>query len=139
MALIEVDWRPPRRQLRQFALLFVLFAGVLGTLSWLGDRPAWVAPAFFALGGAVGVLGLVAPAAVRPVWIAMMALALPIGFVVSTVLMVVIFFLILTPIGLAMRLAGYDPMRRGEDAAARDTFWIERPPAVDVRRYFRQY
>jgi len=139
MALIEVDWNPPRKQLRQFAGLFVIFAGVLGTLSWFGDRPSWVAPAFWALGALVGLVGLVAPPLVRPVWVAMMAVALPIGFVVSTVLMTVIFFLVMTPIGFAMRLAGYDPMRRTAAAGKSATFWIERPRAADVRRYFRQH
>ena len=139
MALIEVDWNPKRRQLRQFAGLFVLFAGVLGTLAWLGDRPAWVAPAIWGVGALVGLLGLVAPPAVRPVWVAMMAVALPIGFVVSTILMTVIFFLVLTPIGFAMRLAGYDPMRKDAAAGQHESFWIERPRVTDVQRYFRQY
>ena len=139
MALIEVDWNPKRRQLRQFAGLFVIFAGVLGTLAWFGDRPAWVAPTFWAVGALVGLLGLAAPPAVRPVWVAMMAVALPIGFVVSTILMTVIFFLVLTPTGFVMRLAGYDPMRKDTAAGRHESFWIERPRVTDVQHYFRQY
>jgi ABC-type uncharacterized transport system permease subunit len=68
----------------------------------------------------------------------MMAVALPIGFVVSTILMMVIYYLIMTPIGLVMRIFGYDPMRV-RPAAGTESFWIERPRSSDVRRYFRQY
>ena len=138
MALIEVDWKPPKKQLRQFAALFVVFAAGLGTLGWYQGRPLLVSQVLWGLALVVGALGLFAPAAVRPVWVVMMAVALPIGMVVSTVLMVVIFYVILTPIGFVMRLAGYDPMRqRKSDAGA--SFWIERPSVTDVRRYFRQY
>ena len=139
MALIEVDWRPPRKQLRQFAGLFVLFAGTLGTLAWFDGRPLLLSQILWALAVVVGLLGLLAPAAVRPVWVVMMAVALPIGFVVSTILMTIIFFVILTPVGFLMRLSGYDPMRRGRSAGAAASFWIERPRTTDVRRYFRQY
>jgi len=138
MALIEVDWRPPKKQLRQFAALFVVFAGGLGTLAWFDGRPLLLSQTLWGLALLVGVLGLLAPAAVRPVWVVMMAAALPIGMVVSTILMLVIFYAILTPIGFAMRIAGYDPMRRHKPAGD-PSFWIERRSVTDVRRYFRQY
>ena len=139
MALIEVDWRPPKKQLRQFAVLFVVFAAGFGTLGWFTGRPLWLSQTLWGLAAVVGLLGLVAPAAVRPVWVVMMAVALPIGMVVSTVLMVLIFYLILTPIGFVMRLTGYDPMRRRVAAGGARSYWIERRPVTDVRRYFRQY
>jgi hypothetical protein len=52
--------------------------------------------------------------------------------------MVIIYYLILTPIGLAMRLFGYDPMRMRR-VVGTGSLWIERPKKIDVRRYFRQY
>jgi len=139
MALIEVDWRPPKKQLRQFAALFVLFAAGLGTLGWYQGRPLWLSETLWVLAAIVGLLGLIAPTTVRPVWVVMMAVALPIGMVVSTVLMLIIFFVLLTPMGFLMRRAGYDPMRRQKAAGGARTYWIERSPVGSVRRYFRQY
>ena len=138
MALIDVNWDPPRRQLRQFAVLFLIFIGGLGTVLYFKDKPLIISEILWNLSWVVCLAGLIYPPLVRPVYVAMMAVALPIGFVVSTILMVIIYYLILTPIGLVMRLFGYDPLRM-RPVAGTGSLWIERPPASDVRRYFRQY
>jgi hypothetical protein len=138
MALIEVNWNPPRNQLRQFAVLFLIFIGGLGTILYFKDKPLIVSEILWNLAWIVGLAGLIFPPLVRPVFVVMMAVALPIGFVVSTILMLIIYFLIMTPIGLVMRVFGYDPMRM-RPAAGAESFWIERPPSSDVRRYFKQY
>ena len=109
------------RNARQGVLEPLIVSEILWNLSWV-----------------VCLAGLIFPPLVRPVYVAMMAVALPIGFVVSTILMVIIYYLILTPIGLAMRLFGYDPMRM-RPAAGSGSFWIERPTKSDVSRYFKQY
>ena len=138
MALIDVNWKPPRGQLRQFAVLFLIFIGGLGTILYFKGKPLIVSEVLWNLAWIVGLAGLIFPPLVRPVYVVMMAVALPIGFVVSTILMLVIYFLIMTPIGLVMRLFGYDPMRMRPNPGV-ESFWIERPPSSDVRRYFRQY
>lgn len=139
MALIEVDWKPGPRQLRQFAGMFLVFALGAGTAVWLfRDWPTLVPRMLWLAGVVVGLGGLLFPPLCRPVYVALMAAALPIGFVVSSVMMVAIFFLVLTPIGLVMRLVGYDPMHRRFDRAA-ESYWLPRRPVADVRRYLRQY
>ena len=47
MALIDVNWKPGSRELRQFAILFVIFAGVIGTVihffpDAIRHAPSWV-------------------------------------------------------------------------------------------------
>jgi hypothetical protein len=139
MALIDVNWKPGGRELRQFALLFLVFAVGFGTyVHFFKDWSPLVAQLLWGAGVLVGLGGLLFPPLARPVYIAMMALALPIGMVVSTVLMTLIYYLVLTPIGLVMRLVGYDPLRRGLDPAA-SSYWIKRTPPENVQRYFRQY
>jgi hypothetical protein len=138
MALIDVDWNPPPRQLRQFAVLFLIFIGGFGTALYFKGKPLIVSEILWNLALLVGVVGLLFPRLVRPVYVVMMAVALPIGMVVSTVLMVVIFYLVLTPIGVVARILGYDPMRR-RPQPEQATFWIARPRTQDVRRYFRQF
>jgi hypothetical protein len=138
MALIDVNWNPPRRQLRQFAVLFLIFIGGLGTVLYFKGKPLLVSEILWNLSWVVCLAGLIYPPLVRPVYVAMMAVALPIGFVVSTILLVIIYYLILTPIGLAMRLFGYDPMRMRR-VVGTGSLWIERPKKINVRRYFRQY
>ena len=68
----------------------------------------------------------------------MTAVALPIGFVVSHVVMAALFFGLFMPIGLLFRLLGRDSLHRKSDPDA-STYWIRRKAVADVRRYFRQF
>lgn len=82
------------------------------------------------------VWALLAPASLRGVYRGWMRLGLLLNRVVSPVVLGIVYFLIVTPLGLIMRLAGRDPMapRSGEDAKtcrmpseARDSKHMEHP------------
>ena len=62
----------------------------------------------------------------------------PIGFVVSYVILAVVYYLVLTPIGLVLRLTGYDPMQRRFDRNAK-TYWTPREQEESTEQYFRQF
>ena len=49
-----------------------------------------------------------------------------------------IYYLVLTPVGLLLRIRGYDPLNRKFQPRA-DTYWVERETSVDTDRYFRQF
>ena len=50
----------------------------------------------------------------------------------------VIYFLILTPIGLVVRWFRPDPLGLKLDRK-RDTYWVQHDPGHDPKRYFRQF
>jgi hypothetical protein len=64
--------------------------------------------------------------------------AFPIGFVISYVLMAIIYYLVVTSIGLIMRIFGRDSMYRRFDRDAA-TYWFERRAEQAQDRYFRQF
>ena len=64
--------------------------------------------------------------------------AVPIAWVVSHLVLVTIFYLVLTPIGLIMRLFGHDPLNARFDPDAK-SYWQRRPEKTDSARYFRQF
>lgn len=75
------------------------------------------------LGGALTVAGVVMPARLGPVRRAWMGLSHLISRVTTPVLLGAVFFLVIMPIGLVMRLSGRNPMR----ATAREgSFWVPR-------------
>jgi hypothetical protein len=49
-----------------------------------------------------------------------------------------VFYGVITPIGLAARLLGHDPMQRGFDRQAR-SYWLRRDRVTSPGRYFRQF
>ena len=122
------------RALRSFALTVGAAFLALGALLLLRGRVA--APVPLALGALLIAAGIAAPSRLGPLHRAWMALALAISSVTTPLMMGIIYFLILTPLGVAMRLAGRRTLRRPRAAAS---FWVDRPPGErrsDLRRQF---
>ena len=123
MALITINKNPEPRELRQFGLLF--FPAFMAMIAWITYRVTgqWTIPGIcLGLAGLAFLLGALAPAAIRPIWIVTMYLTFPIGFVISHVLMAIVYYLILTPAGLLLRLFKGDPLQRKADPTA-TTYW----------------
>jgi hypothetical protein len=134
----DIPWRPTDRLLRQFAGLWLLGLGGLACYrGFLAGDPV-VGGILAALAGTIGPLGLVWPSAVRPVFVAWMVLVFPIGWTSSRLLLAMVFYGLFTPLGLVLRWTGRDVLLRRfrPDQAS---YWIPRPAAGDVSRYFRAY
>jgi len=72
------------------------------------------------------------------VFVGAMIVTFPIGWVVSQVMLAILFFLIVTPAAVLFRLKGRDLLAR-KNTAERPTFWTQKKMPEDVRSYFRQY
>ena len=140
MAVIEIDWRPDDRKLRQFAVVLLFSLGLAGAVAaWKLASVRHPAPiTLWVLGVALAAIGLAAPKWIRPIYIVWMAAALPFGWVMSHVALSIIYFLVVTPIGLVFRLIGRDFMHRRFDRAA-ESYWIKRGLPGKAADYFRQF
>lgn len=138
VALIRVNTDPSRRQLKQFGFVWMGFVLLFAAVAWWRfDSPVaarWIAVAAVV----VPVVGWLWPAFMKAVYVGLSYAAFPIGFVVSHVVMALVYYLVVTPIGLVMRVLGHDPMHRRFDPEA-STYWIERHPVHDPKRYYRQF
>ena len=65
-----------------------------------------------------------------------MKLAEGLSYVSSRIILAIIFFLVLTPIGLIKRATGWDPLQRR--SGSRETFW-NKYPARDRRHYEKMF
>ena len=125
--------------LRSFGLVMAACLGALA--AWGVWRPEWAGgPGRGALlaGAAVfGLCGLLAPAALRRPRALWMALGERLGVVVTTVILSVFYFVVITPIGVLRRLAGADPMglRRAPEG---EGYWRQRPPDERGPERYRQ-
>jgi len=86
----------------------------------------------------IGTMGLIKPAAVRWIFVAWMVLAFPIGWLVSQLMLALLFFVVLTPVAILFRLRGRDLLAR-KPAPAKSTFWTKKSMPENVESYFRQY
>jgi hypothetical protein len=139
MALLELKRDPSEREVRLFGLAWLpLFCAALAGATWYrGDSgsAAWLSIAVGLLSVAVT---LIRPSLTRALFLAWMWAAWPIGWLVSHAMMAAIYFLVITPIGLAMRVFGRDPLERRFEPGA-DSYWLERKREIDPARYFRQF
>jgi hypothetical protein len=86
----------------------------------------------------IGVLGLVKPPAVRWLFIAATIAAFPIGWLVTLAALLVMFYLVLTPIALIFRWVGRDKLRL-KRPAGKESLWIERRETPEPGRYLTQF
>ena len=139
MSLVSVNWNPSRKDLNGFRLIGVcagvLAATLLYTVKHVDLRWCLL---IAAAGGGIGLSGFISLKLTRCIYIVMIAVTLPIGFVVSHVLMAVFYFGLITPLGLVFRLIGRDAMRRRLDPDAR-TYWIRHPQVTKTERYFQRF
>jgi hypothetical protein len=127
----------PRGRRRPAALLPSLFVGA-GALGLSGAPAALVVGLLVALGVGGAAVVLLAPALGARLWTLWMRAAAPVGWTVSHVILAIVYYGVLTPVGFIMRLTGYDPMRRAFERNA-ETYWIARREREDAGRYFRQW
>ena len=101
-----------RKGLREFALTTAAIIAVLFGLffPWLLERPIprwpWV------ITGVLVVWGLAAPATLRPVYRGWMQFGLLLSKITTPIVMGVVFYVVITPMGLIRRLSGNDSLHR---------------------------
>jgi MFS family permease len=145
--LVEINFNPDRRTLRQFGVIAFVGFGALAALAYserlvfsfgLGQARIPLAAGFAGLGSIALLFSVVAPKANRFLYLGLTVLSFPIGFVLSYLIMGTLFFLIIGPIALLMRLLGRDAMHRRYDTDA-ETYWSSARRPRDKESYFHQY
>jgi ABC-type uncharacterized transport system permease subunit len=136
MSLVRIERNPSGRQLLVFGSAWLAFLGFAGLSLWHHGRrhPAEALLAAAVLVPLAGAFGRTVP---RLAYVGLSYLTYPVGFVASYVVLALVYFLVLTPIGLAMRLLGRDPLSRAFDPGAQ-SYWIARDEKRDVGSYFKQ-
>lgn len=139
MNVIAIDRHPSRRRLRRFGVVWLVFLAALGAMAWFERDNHRLAVGLWVVAVVVPVLGWCLPRMMRWLYVGLSYLTWPIGWLVSHLVLALVYFLVVTPIGLLARLFGYDPMSRKADADA-SSYWIDRPAApAEPRRHFRQF
>jgi Na+/proline symporter len=137
MAVVQINKNPSRRDLLVFASILPIFFGLFGALRWhAGETKA--ATIAWGVGAALSLVAFGVPPARRWLYLGWMYAVFPIAWTVSHAILVVVYYLVATPIALVMRAFGRDPMYRRFDKAAK-SYWVLRQPNRDTARYFRQF
>ncbi|HEX3870744.1 MAG TPA: SxtJ family membrane protein [Pirellulales bacterium] len=138
MRFADIDFHPTSKTLRQFAgLWIVFFAGMGAWQAWAHDRTT-LGAVLGILAVTVGPLGLARPQWIKPIFVGWMVAVFPIGWLVSRVVLSLVFFALFTPIAILFRLSGRDPLRLRRKPAGQ-SYWHPKPMSTSPASYFRQF
>ena len=122
---------------RAFAVVFVVVFLLVAAWPLLAGRP----PRWWAAGIAVGlaVVAVVRPSILAPLNRLWMRFGLLLGKIVSPIALGIVYYLVLTPVGILLRIQGKDPLRLKPDKD-KTSYWIPRlppgPPPGSMTRQF---
>lgn len=134
MRLVAVQWQPTDRQLRQFVLILAVLLPAFGAWHQL---PMPILGGLIAAGATAGLAGWFRPRWFRLLFVLVSLVTIPIGFCIGELLILVTFFAVMTPIGLCLRLVGYNPLQLKPDRQA-TSYWQDKTQPQDKLTYFRQ-
>lgn len=112
------------RELRKFAFVMgVPLVLIGGFLLWRQRDYYWY---FFAASGAFVCAGLLVPVVLKPIHKVWMTFSIIMGWLMTRVILFVLFFLILTPTALLLRLLGKDLLNMKVDRNSSQSYWLPR-------------
>ena len=111
-------------ELRKFALVMSVPLALIGAfLLWRRSDYCWY---LFIASGVFICPGMLVPVVLRPVHKVWMTFAIIMGWLMTRVILSVLFFLILTPTALLLRLLGKDLLNMKFDRDSSESYWLVR-------------
>lgn len=139
MSLIEINWHPTRKELCNFGIICLIASALIALLLYVfKNLPIQWALIIPAIGFIIFLTSIISAKLTRIIYLGLILITMPIGLVVSFLVLALFYFLLLTPIGLFFRLIGRDPLRRESDSSTK-SYWVSRQPPDSVDRYFHQF
>ena len=139
MSMIEINWHPKRKELRNFGIIAIIASAIISLLLYLLKDLGiqWIL-VITGVGFIIFLCSLISVGLTRIIYLVLILVTLPIGWAISFILMAIFYFLFLTPLGLVFRLKGRDPLHRKFDSKA-ESYWLRRQPPDTIDRYFHQF
>lgn len=125
-----------KKELRQFGITMAIVIGLLGGL-FLWKQKSYIY--FFIIAGIFLLFGLILPKVLKPIQKVWMALAVILGWIMTRVILSILFFLIVTPVGLLAKLFGKDFLKLKFDKKI-NSYWIAKNKVkFEKSNYGRQF
>ena len=135
MPLIDHNLEPSESMRRWFGLSL---SAVILLFAWfLSHIGGFMAGLVTATGIVLGGIYYLVPASQLKIIRAWQLLTFPLAFVISHFLLGTVFFGVVLPLGIVLRICGHDPLRLHHNQL--DTNWQPRDTNSDVSRYFKQF
>ena len=125
------------KEIRKFGLVIAIALGVIGSFVYVKFGNFDVVGWLWGIGLLFLILGFILPSVLRPVYRIWMLLAYFIGGIVSRVILTVLFYVVLTPTGLVLRLFGKDVLDQRFEKD-RESYWIKKDLTDHTKDQYRK-
>jgi hypothetical protein len=122
---------------RSFGFVFAGLFALLGTLSVYHGGQNWYY--WFPLAALFGVLAYIAPQVLAPLNRLWAKFGHLLHMIISPVLLGILFYLCISPIGFLLWLVGKDPMRRKFEPSAKSYWMVREPPGPAPETFKNQF
>ncbi|MBN1492960.1 MAG: hypothetical protein JW938_02295 [Candidatus Omnitrophica bacterium] len=127
-----------KKELKQFAIILGIVLLILAGLNWWREHET-VAVLFSVIAVASELIAFIKPILIRPVFIVLTTIAKGIGWLNTRLLLSVVFYVLMAPIGIILRLIRKDVIGQRLDNKA-SSYWHERKEKrFDPKHYERQF
>ena len=126
-----------KKELKEFGLTIGAILVILGLVVLYKNKPMY--PYLLGVGVVFITAGLLFSSILKPLQKAWMALSIVIGFFVSRIILTILFYLVITPIGIVIRLMNKDILDERIDKR-KDSYWHIRDAKKEPKEsYENQY
>jgi hypothetical protein len=126
-----------KKDLRNFGLAVGVVLFLIGGLLFWKERPSY--PYFLGIGTFLIASGLILPGLLKPFQKVWMTLAVILGWIMTRVILSILFYLILTPTGFAARLTGARFLELKWDKEAKSYWNLREEKAAEPKSYEKQF
>lgn len=133
----HINWRPDARELRRFAVAMLIGFSVLGLLSaWRAGGITTASIVLWSVGVVLAVAAFV-PGLGRVAYLVVYLPTSIIGYVISHVLLTLMFFIVITPLAIILKLMGKDLLQQRRQKQISQ--WVPVKGAKTEDSYYRQF
>ena len=143
MSLVKLNWKPTPKQLRQFGVIFLTGFVLIGLVkyfwpfSWGISQDKNVGLYSMLIGVIGGGLALTGTKVALPLYYLWMGIAFVMGNIMSRVIIVLIYYGVVTPLALIGRLVGRDRLQLKKPET--DSYWHDISLPKEAEKYERQF
>lgn len=125
---------PTRKQIRQFGLLVGTVLILIGLWQWRQGSFETGRLVLWSVGGFLVLAGLTAPMILKPLYAVWMKLAHALAWLNTRIIISLLFFLVITPIGFIMRLIKRDLLNEKINQGAK-SYWADYQEVASVKEH----
>lgn len=135
---MKLDWNPSDKKLRDYSLICLPGFGVFSVIALIRFHSEMFAVILGVAAILIPILGYLSPKLVKPIYLGMSLLAFPVGFVISNLILLLMYLLVFTPVSLIFKLMGRDALNLKKTNS--DTYWKVYPNGEKKpSSYFHQF